>query len=608
MPSRVCASVALFLALALGVVSPARPAPPTSWTPPGPPKSGGAAPATKAQQVLSYDGIVDRGQFLPDTAVLARVNDRVTRVGAFIDAYFSSYAEDRPKADSAGRVEFLNSIVNKEVLGLTALAINRPLGFEDRAKLRAATERILSSVLYQRAVVESVTVTEDEMKRVYEQYRYRQHMRHILFADRSTAEKVRKDLVSKRVAWKDAVRKHSLAPDREHDGDLGWSARVNFDPILADQVYTLEPGQISPVIRDSQGYQLFQCIEHQPMDPPAYEGIRSLIRGQIRAVKTAQRVAALQGLVREEIGMAYDTTAITWASAHFTPTMTSHQDVGGPSLEFNVDLPEFTPADTARTLATYRGGRFSLGDFFAAYTAISALARPSVADFESMRSQIDGFVFEPHMAELARRRGLEKDSLVVSRIEGQREQILVDHMYQDSILSKVVVLPEEGRQFYQKNISGFVTYPRVRFAAFARPSRAGADSVAERLRSGAKADDILRADSLQGRVSGSIQERSGREHGTAYYKLLFEELRPGKVSVEGPDRQGVYAVIQLLSYEPGRQLSYQEAQDIVDESLMNSKSEERLKEFLARHRKRYRIEAHPELLMRVRLADPTLLE
>src|SRR5437773_1374416 len=234
MSLRLCASVALFLALALGVVSPARPAPPAPWMPAGPPKPAGAAPAAKAKQpAMSYDGIVDRGQFLPDTAVLAR------------------------------------------------------------------------------------------------------------FADRSTAEKVRKDLVSKRVAWKDAVRKHSLAPDREHDGDLGWSARVNFDPILADQVYTLEPGQISPVIRDSQGYQLFQCIEHQPMDPPAYEGIRSLIRGQIRTVKTAQRVDALQGLVREEIGMAYDTTAITWASAHFKPTMTSHQEAGGPSLEFNVDLPEF---------------------------------------------------------------------------------------------------------------------------------------------------------------------------------------------------------------------------------------------------------------------------
>ena len=130
----------------------------------------------------------------------------------------------------------------------------------------------------------------------------------------------------------------------------------------------------------------------------------------------------------------------------------------------------------------------------------------------------------------------------------------------------------------------------------------------ERLRSGAKAEDILRADSLQGRVSGSIQERSASEKGSPYYKLLFEELRPGKVSVEGPDRKGDYAVIQLLSYTPGRQLSYEEAQDIVDESLMNSKSEARLNEFLERHRKRYRIDAHPELLMRVHLVDPSLLE
>src|SRR5207249_11306577 len=127
--------------------------------------------------------------------------------------------------------------------------------------------------------------------------------------------------------------------------------------------------------------------------------------------------------------------AITWASAHFKPTMTSHQEAGGPSLEFNVDLPEFTPADTSRALATYRGGRFSVGDFLASYTSISPLVRPNVADFESMRSQVDAFVFEPHMVELARRRGIDKDSLVLSQIESQREQILVDHMYQDSIAS-----------------------------------------------------------------------------------------------------------------------------------------------------------------------------
>jgi hypothetical protein len=49
-------------------------------------------------------------------------------------------------------------------------------------------------------------------------------------------------------------------------------------------------------------------------------------------------------------------------------------------------------------------------------------------------------------------------------------------------------------------------------------------------------------------------------------------------------------------------------EQLVDESLHNIKAEARLKEFLARRKKLYRIEMHPDLLARVRMVDPTLLE
>jgi hypothetical protein len=47
---------------------------------------------------------------------------------------------------------------------------------------------------------------------------------------------------------------------------------------------------------------------------------------------------------------------------------------------------------------------------------------------------------------------------------------------------------------------------------------------------------------------------------------------------------------------------------LVDESLQNIKAEEKLKEHLARWKKRYKIEMHPELIMRVRMVDPTLMQ
>src|SRR4051794_38126724 len=49
----------------------------------------------------------DSVDFLPDTAILARVGDRTIRVMDFRDRYFASDAQLRPGQDSSGRAAFL---------------------------------------------------------------------------------------------------------------------------------------------------------------------------------------------------------------------------------------------------------------------------------------------------------------------------------------------------------------------------------------------------------------------------------------------------------------------------------------------------------------------
>ena len=75
--------------------------------------------------------------------------------------------------------------------------------------------------------------------------------------------------------------------------------------------------------------------------------------------------------------------------------------------------------------------------------------------------------------------------------------------------------------------------------------------------------------------------------------------------MEGPDRAGLWLVIQSLELDPGHQLTYAESEHYVDDALRESKSEALLQAFIARHRPRYPIEAHPERVMRVRLVVPT---
>jgi hypothetical protein len=214
-------------------------------------------------------------------------------------------------------------------------------------------------------------------------------------------------------------------------------------------------------------------------------------------------------------------------------------------------------------------------------------------------------VLEPSIAEYGVQKGLEKDPLVTAPVQDKLEQLMVEHMYADSISSKVWVSKDERKAYYQKNLPAFFTFASVQFAAITRDSKAGADSVEKALKSGMKAQAMLAADSAKGRVSGSIQTRGQNDHGP-YQKSLFEEMRPGDVQVRGPDKNGDYAVLQVLSFDGGRQLSFEESETMIDESLQNQKSEAALDAMIARLQKHYEIVMRPEKVMLIKLIDPTL--
>lgn len=568
---------------------------------------GESLPARRSDVPVTFiNGIADTGQFLPDSTVIATVGARKIYVGQYIDAYFASYPEFRPRPDSLGRVEFLNSMLDKDILGQTALAAGRPLDFTDRAKLREHTQRALANVVYQRLVVDSVKVSEQDLHDSYETFRFEKRFRRIVFHDLATAERVRRDLILGRLPWKQAVAMYSKAKgDKGPDGDVGWIPRMRMNVDLAMRIYGLKPGETSPVVQDRDGYQVVMVTEQRPADAPDFGGMRTLLKNQLIAFHSGERAERVQEQIRREIGLTYDTTNVVWACARFVETGTVSRDPLGTTLEMNVETPNFAPADTARVLARWRDGRFTLGDLMAGYLSITPLMRQSMNTPEAMRTQIDAFVLEPFMADLGRRLGFDKDPVAVRLIEQKREEILVEHLFGDSVQSKVSVTSAERKKFYADHLKEYVTYPMVRFALFVRPSRAAADSVTSALAAGARAADLVFADSLLGPGRSSLGEKRENEQ-SDYHKLLFEELRPGKSTTLGPDKAGQYLVLHLIEYRPGEQLPFEQVEQYADESLQNIKAEATLKALIARQKRRYPVIAHPELVMRIRLVDKTL--
>ena len=454
----------------------------------------------------------DTSRYLPDTTVLATVNDKVIRVHDLVWAYYAAMPNARPDADSAGRVEFLNTMINKEVLARVAREAHRPETFEDRSVMREHTERVLANVLLQRTVLDSVHIEEADVQHAAMQEGYELRLRRLFFRDRAQAQRIRDGLAAGRLTWGVAVAAQGLPPEASHrDGELGWVKRQALDPTVATAVYDVKPGGTSPVLFESVGYTIYQTLERRERGKYSYSALRNLLFNQMRNVQIQQRSEKVMEVLRQRAGLNYDTANIVWAARGFPEVLTGGE---GASLALALDprVPEFDPADQQRVLARSKGGEFTLGQFVTWYANQSPYTRTSATSFQALRHQVDIAVLEPAMADLARERGLERDSLAVSLIGQRLEQMQVEHLNEDSILAHVHIYAKERRAYYEKNRQGFMTYPRVRYAQFRAASRAQGDSLAARLRGGAAAETILREDSLAGRTRGSIAWRSHGRH------------------------------------------------------------------------------------------------
>ena len=581
------------LGLALGVVVSAsgRAAPP-----------GGIAPRTESDPQVISSAAPREGAPLADTVTLARVGDRITRVRDFTFYWFNAWPPDLPEPDSAGRAEFLASIVSRDLMALEAARLNIPVTFEDRLAIREYRQRMLGNILYRRVVVDSVRISEEDVKRHWESFRYEVRASHILFRDEETAQQVRADLLAHKLTWEEAVTRYSLDDSTRADaGSLGWLTYGRVGTSIAIDIFPLTPGTLSPVFRDDDGFHIARVDERRPARAPDFNSTRALVRMYLEQHQTAVRLGALHDVMRRRIHLTYDDANCAWARRQFVKSFEVTRGALGTQLAFNDIVPEFLPEDTSRVLARFDGGTLSLGQFVTKYSEVQTAARPDVSSPGLFRRAVDSFILEPAMAEEALLRGLENDPVSVKNLRIKHEELAVRHLYQDSVLAQVSLTPKERRKFYEKNRTAYITFPSVRYALFGCKEQRLADTLAARLRAGESAERVL-ADSLYGWSVGTIASRRQSERG-AMYKLLFETLRPGQVEVQGPNKDGGWAVVQSLSYDPGRQLSYEEAANYVDENLQKIRGEEQLAAFSKRLMKRYPTWSHPEILMRVRLAE-----
>ncbi|MEQ6358000.1 peptidylprolyl isomerase [Lysinibacillus sp. M3] len=140
-------------------------------------------------------------------------------------------------------------------------------------------------LMYEKALVEDVEVTEDEIKAEYENIKNEIQARHIVVKDEETAKKVKAELESGKDFAKVAKSYSIEEAAQTTGGDLGWfNKATNMDQQFLKGAFALKKNVISDPIQSSFGYHIIEVTDKREIKE-SYKGKKGELEKQLKLAK-----------------------------------------------------------------------------------------------------------------------------------------------------------------------------------------------------------------------------------------------------------------------------------------------------------------------------------
>lgn len=129
---------------------------------------------------------------------------------------------------------------------------------KDEEELKAILK---DQLLLEKAALKDVTVSEDEVKKSYEEYKPEIKASHILVEDEATAKEVKKKL-DEGAKFEDLAKEYSKDPgSAANGGDLGFFGPGKMVPEFEAAAYALDVNEISGPVKSQHGFHIIKVTE-----------------------------------------------------------------------------------------------------------------------------------------------------------------------------------------------------------------------------------------------------------------------------------------------------------------------------------------------------------
>lgn len=245
-----------------------------------------------------------------DVSVLARVNG-VAITGEDFRAAFDTLAVESQLPARSNPKLLVQALVRRELMRQAAIraGLDRDPGVQ--RKIERLTRDLLATEMMNRERARAADVGDEQVRRYYDEnagiftLREKISASHILVATREEAERLRAGL-SAGADFAELAREHSL--DRKTKG-LGGRifsiARGQMSPEFEAVAFALEPGQLSAVVQDRDGYHVILLHERVPASRVPF--VKDKVRQRLVHERAQQRVKELvERLEREATIQLYE--------------------------------------------------------------------------------------------------------------------------------------------------------------------------------------------------------------------------------------------------------------------------------------------------------------
>lgn len=227
-----------------------------------------------------------------DTVLAVVEGDRIT------ESMFRKEAENLPPyirpivETQAGRKQFLDSLITRDLLMREALRRGLDRQDEVRARFEQARKSILLEALLRETAENAPGLSDQELRNYYEEHKAsyeegeRVRVRHILFKNEEQATEMARR-AKKGEPFEKLMREAESAGGKS--ADLGLIERGAFDKEFEKAAFGAPENSIVGPVKTIYGYHILEVGEKRPAGVPPFEEVRGKITAELREV--AQREA-----------------------------------------------------------------------------------------------------------------------------------------------------------------------------------------------------------------------------------------------------------------------------------------------------------------------------